>query len=623
MGKARSQRPSLMCLMHLLIVEDEALIARDLATTVAAFGHTVVGVVASGEAALTLVAAQRPDLVLMDIRLAGSLDGIATAQQLRDQFHTAVIYLTAHTDSATMRRAAATHPVGYLLKPFDDRTLWGMLEMAALQHQLERQLQTSEARFAATLQSIGDAVIVTDLAGQISFANAVASRLIGLPVAALLGQPLTTALVLVDATTRQPLPNFVAQVLATGEPFHLTTPTLLLAHDDQVWPVEDSAAPIHDDSGTLVGMVLVFREISARRQAEAAQQQAEAALRDSNAQLAAALRTQEQRTAELTVLSELSKTLTSCATLAAGYAIVARAAQQLFPEVAGVLYVPRHTPPILEAVIVWGVAHHPAPPLPLEGCRVLRQQRTFLGADLCGGCRCEAVPAFESPYALCVPLMVAGETLGVLHVHLAANAPSTGPDAAAYRQVALAFAEQAALGLANVQLRAVLREQAIRDPLTGLLNRRYLEEILVHELRRASRDRYPVGVIMLDVDHFKHVNDTYGHDAGDAVLRALGALLRGMVRAGEIVCRYGGEEFVLILPTAALPAVINRAEIIRREVSQLQIMHRELELPPITVSLGASVVTDAHASVNEALTRADAALYAAKRAGRNRVVAQE
>ena len=608
--------------MHLLIVEDEALIARDLATTVATFGHTVAGVVASGEAALALVAVQRPDLVLMDIRLAGSLDGIATAQRLRDQFHTAVIYLTAHTDSATMRRAAATHPVGYLLKPFDERTLWGMLEMAALQHQLERQFQTSEARFAATLRSIGDAVIVTDLAGQISFVNAVASRLIGLPVAALLGQPLATALVLVDATTRQPLPNFVAEVLATGEPFHLTTPTLLLAHDGQVWPVEDSAAPIHDDTGTLIGMVLVFREISARRQAEAAQQQSEAALRDSNAQLATALRTQEQRTTELTVLSELSKALTSCATLAAGYAIVARAAQQLFPEVAGVLYVPRHTPPILEAVIVWGVAHHPAPPLPLEGCRVLRQQRTFLGADLCGGCRCEAVPAYQSPYALCVPLMVASETLGVLHVHLAANAPP-GPDTAAHRQVALAFAEQAALGLANVQLRAVLREQAIRDPLTGLLNRRYLEEVLIHEFRRAARDRYPVGVIMLDVDHFKHVNDTYGHDAGDTVLRALGTLLLGMVRAGDIVCRYGGEEFVLILPTAALPAVINRAEIIRREVSLLQITHRDLELPPITISLGASVVTDVHASVNEALTRADAALYAAKRAGRNRVVAQE
>ena len=145
----------------------------------------------------------------------------------------------------------------------------------------------------------------------------------------------------------------------------------------------------------------------------------------------------------------------------------------------------------------------------------------------------------------------------------------------------------------------------------------------LHEFRRAARDRYPIGVIMLDVDHFKRINDTYGHDAGDAVLRALGALLLGMVRAGDIVCRYGGEEFVLILPTAALPAVINRAEIIRREVSRLQIMHREQELPSITVSLGASVVTDDHASVNDALTRADAALYAAKHAGRNRVVAQE
>jgi diguanylate cyclase (GGDEF)-like protein/PAS domain S-box-containing protein len=589
--------------------------------TVESFGHTVIGLVDSGEAALALATEQRPDIVLMDIHLTGPLDGIAAAHQLDTQLHIPVIYLTAHADGETMRRAAPTRPAGYLLKPFDERTLWSVLEMAAHQHQLERRLQTSEARFAATLRSIGDAVLVTDLAGQIIFANGVAIQLLGLSLEDLVGSSLDAALVLVDAGTRQPVPDLVAHVLATGESVQLTAPTLLLAHDGHVWPIEDTAAPIRDDGGTLIGVVLVFREISARRTAEAAQYQAEVALRTSNAHLATALHAQERRTAELTMLGDLGKALTNCTTLEEGYAVVSRAAQQLFPEVAGVLFVPRQMPSVLEPLIIWGPALHPYPALQAPSCRVLREQQIFVGADMCGGCRCELLPPELSPEALCVPLSVGGEALGVLHVHLVA-AEAADPAGMVQRQLALAFGEQAALGLANLRLRAVLHEQAIRDPLTGLFNRRYLEEILLRELHRAMRDRYPVGVIMLDVDHFKQVNDTYGHDAGDAVLRTLGALLLGSVRAGDVVCRYGGEEFVLILPTAPLTVVAERAELVRHEVSMLAIRHNDRVLPRITVSLGASLVHDPQASVTEALARADAALYAAKRTGRNRVVTE-
>ncbi|NTV62096.1 MAG: diguanylate cyclase, partial [Oscillochloris sp.] len=398
----------------------------------------------------------------------------------------------------------------------------------------------------------------------------------------------------------------------------LTAPTLLLAHDGQVWPIEDTAAPIRDDAGALIGVVVVFREVSARRQAEVAQLEAEAALRASHAQLAMALEAQERRTVELIVLSELDRALARCATMDDGYTIVARAAQQIFPEAVGVLFVPRPPSPALEPMIVWGPAPHPAPPLRPADCRALCEDRIILGSAPCGGCRCEALPPALSPSALCVPLQVAGAALGVLHVHLAA--PATA-EVALQQQLARAFGEQAALGLANVRLRVVLREQAIRDPLTGLFNRRYLEETLLRELHRAMRDRYPVGVIMLDVDHFKRVNDTYGHEAGDTVLRALGTLLLGMVRAGDVVCRYGGEEFVLMLPKAPMAVVVGRAEAVRQAVSDLAIRYHEQELPRLTVSLGASVVLDAHASVAEALACADAALYAAKRAGRDRVVA--
>ncbi|NTU85983.1 MAG: response regulator, partial [Chloroflexales bacterium] len=291
--------------MRLLIVEDEAIIARDLATTVESFGHAVVGVVASGAEALALAAEQQPDLVLMDIHLAGRLDGIATARQLQAQRPLPVIYLTAHVDDETMRRAAATGPVGYLLKPFDERTLWSMLELATHQRQLARQIQTSEARFAVTLRNIGDAVLVTDLAGQITFANDVATQLLGLTLEQLVARPLEMTLVLVDAATRQPVPSLVAQVLAANRQVQLTAPTLLLAHDGQEWPIEDSAAPVRDDAGALIGVVVVFREVSARRQAEAEAAEAEAALRASHAQLASALAAQERRTLELIMLNEL------------------------------------------------------------------------------------------------------------------------------------------------------------------------------------------------------------------------------------------------------------------------------------------------------------------------------
>ena len=601
--------------MHILIVEDEILIARDLATTVETFGHVVVGMADSGPEALALAAAHHPDLALMDIHLAGPLDGIATAQQLEAERHIPVIYLTAHADGATMERAAATYPVGYLLKPFDERALWSVLELARYRQQLDQRLQRSEARFAATLRSLGDAVLVTDVVGQITFANGVAAALIGLAHEALVGQPLDTTLVLVDAMARQPLPSLVLLVGAVDEPVQMTVPTLLLAHDGRVWPLEGSAAPIRDDAGTFIGVVVVVREISAR-------QQAEAALRDSNAQMATALRVQERRTVELHVLGELGRALTRCTSLEDGYASVTHAAQRLFPEVAGALFVSRHTSPDLEPVIAWGAGTHPFPPLNPACCRVLREHRVVFGGEPCGGCRCEALPPALSPDALCVPLRAGGETIGVLHVHLAAIAPDA-PEEAAQRQLAMAFGEQAALGLANVRLRAILHEQAIRDPLTGLFNRRFLEETLLRELHRAMCDRYPVGVIMLDVDHFKRVNDAYGHDAGDTVLRTLGALLLSIVRDGDVVCRYGGEEFVLMLPKAPLAVVLGRAEAIRHAVSVLSIAHHDLVLPGITVSLGVSVLADEQTSGADALACADAALYAAKRAGRNRVVAHE
>jgi diguanylate cyclase (GGDEF)-like protein len=166
----------------------------------------------------------------------------------------------------------------------------------------------------------------------------------------------------------------------------------------------------------------------------------------------------------------------------------------------------------------------------------------------------------------------------------------------------------------------LLQQQAIHDPLTGLYNRRYLDETMPRELHRAERTGQPVGVIMLDVDHFKRFNDTYGHDAGDTLLRAVGTFLQQHTRGDDIACRYGGEEFTLVLPGASLAATQQRAKELRAGIQHLGVEHQGQPLGTVTASLGIAVF-HAHGTTADSLIRAaDQALYHAKRGGRNRVV---
>jgi diguanylate cyclase (GGDEF)-like protein/PAS domain S-box-containing protein len=182
------------------------------------------------------------------------------------------------------------------------------------------------------------------------------------------------------------------------------------------------------------------------------------------------------------------------------------------------------------------------------------------------------------------------------------------------------FASLTALVLNNAQLREALREQSIRDPLTGLFNRRYLEEALKQQLSRVSRTLHPLGVIMLDIDHFKQVNDTYGHAMGDALLRELGQLLISHVRAEDIACRYGGEEFIVIMPDASLVVTQERAEFLRQAIRTLRIQHGGLLLEGVTLSLGVAIYPQHGQTKDDVLRAADGALYGAKQAGRDRVV---
>jgi diguanylate cyclase (GGDEF)-like protein len=229
--------------------------------------------------------------------------------------------------------------------------------------------------------------------------------------------------------------------------------------------------------------------------------------------------------------------------------------------------------------------------------------------------------ARHSPY-LCVPMMAHGVSLGLLHVQfVCADGYHDVPDDERLRVQRLS--DQVTLALANVKLRQSLREQSIRDLLTGLYNRRYLEESLEREVARTWRDKKPLAVIMLDVDHFKRFNDQYGHEGGDAVLQALGRVLRETARSSDIVARYGGEEFTVLLHNASLTGAREWGERLRENVGRMEVKAGGQTLPPITISLGLAMYGENGVAADELLRAADAALYQAKRGGRDRLVVAE
>jgi diguanylate cyclase (GGDEF)-like protein len=213
-----------------------------------------------------------------------------------------------------------------------------------------------------------------------------------------------------------------------------------------------------------------------------------------------------------------------------------------------------------------------------------------------------------------------GEVQGVLRIAFGANAP---PPTAEQTALATALGDSVSLALANQALRERLRGQALRDSLTGLHNRRFLEEVMAQMEAQLARDGRPVAVLMLDLDHFKSINDTHGHAAGDAVLRSVGLLLTEQLRRSDVACRYGGEELAVLLPGCDLAQAAERADMIRQSVAMLHkaaTAHgHKAPLPPVTVSIGVAAAPQSARQLADALKAADAALYEAKRAGRNRV----
>ena len=329
-----------------------------------------------------------------------------------------------------------------------------------------------------------------------------------------------------------------------------------------------------------------------------------------------------RQTADITQISELGSLLQACTSRNEVFRLIPERLRRLFPGASGCIALLSASKNRVESVAKWGICPVDQIFGP-EECWALRRGCIHAHPGGHSDPRCSHLLG-EGP-SVCIPLIANGDAIGTLSIQ-DDDPPHPIPDPevdseafARRRHLAAAVAEHIALAVANLGLRECLRLQAVRDPLTGLYNRRYMQEFLERELHSARRKHRPLSVMMLDLDHFKRYNDNFGHSAGDQALAAIGEMLLRSVRAEDIACRYGGEEFTLILPECPLRQAAVRGEEIRKRLKEYRSpsVHRASDL---TFSIGVAAFDETTDRVDLLLKFADDALDQAKRNGRDRVV---
>jgi len=364
----------------------------------------------------------------------------------------------------------------------------------------------------------------------------------------------------------------------------------------------------------IFGAVFLFAFRQLRERAAA-----ERGLVATSRELAESVRTLERANERAGQLARMDDALQSCASTEEAFAVIPKFCAQLLGAYPGIVYFARPSRDLLEPGVHWGAGGAGAELMEPGDCLALRRGQPYLLADPSVDAVCTHVQrqAGGAGARLCLPMSAHGELIGLMTLDLA---PVGGALPHADRELAITAAEQISLSLANLRLREQLRRQSIVDSLTGLHNRRYLDETLKRELARAERKGAPLAVVLIDVDHFKRWNDTHGHEAGDQVLRLVGGALQQGVRGSDIACRYGGEEFALVLPEAELETAQARAEALREAIAGIAVNYGGRLLDRVTASFGVALMPHHGVTPEEVLQAADAALYRAKQAGRNRVV---
>lgn len=326
-----------------------------------------------------------------------------------------------------------------------------------------------------------------------------------------------------------------------------------------------------------------------------------------------------QRTRELTLLNEINDVYRSSRTLEEAQGRIAPLVKELFQGVRGALGVKGESR-TLHTAVAWGEISSETE-FEEDDCWALRkgQEHLVTVREPDPARLCNHLPFTGSAEYLCIPLKTQGQTLGILHLRSETNG-TLSPDTLRLARIA---AEQAGLVLANLRLQEIQRSQSVRDSLTGLYNRRYMEESLKREVRRISRSQQPLGIIMIDIDRLREFNEKLGYDAGDDLLRQFGAILQESVRGGDIASRYSGEEFMIIMPGAPAHVTRQRSEQLRDRFLKLKAQQGCIPAERATLSIGIASFPHDGMSDETLIRSASAALSRAKAAGGNHVMETE
>ncbi|GAK61350.1 PAS fold family [Candidatus Vecturithrix granuli] len=467
--------------------------------------------------------------------------------------------------------------------------------------QSEQQLRAEYDRAQMYLDIVGVMLVALNREGNITLINKKGAELLGYEEKELLGKHWFT--LAIPAHERARIEQTFQHILVGDVQSAEYVENLVLTKQGEERLIGWHNAFIRDQHQQIIGTLSSGEDLTERKQIEHS--------------LRLAMQEQEQRAFEFELLNYMNNTLQTCRTEQETYPVLVEVCQKILPGSTGTVCLLRESQ--LSIVAHWGSVAPSQTAFDVKECAALQQYSSANPSIFpCQAQTCTRVPFLRNSDQRCLALKSPQGILGILHFSCPSSQHNDGHEKK--EAIISQLAEQYALSLANLRLREQLKIEAIRDPLTGLYNRRYMEISLKREWARAERHNHAVTIIMLDIDHFKIFNDTYGHEVGDIVLRELGALLQRHVRTEDIACRYGGEEFLLILPEVILEVAKYRAEELRVLVHELGITYQGNVLP-VSVSIGVAVFPQHGHDLKQVIYAADLALYRAKKEGRDRVAA--
>ena len=465
------------------------------------------------------------------------------------------------------------------------------------------ELSEAQARFRSAFDHAAIGISLVDLQGRLIEPNPALCRLLGYSREELMARTYK------DITYPPDLEADVALAteLAEGRRESYTIDKRYITKSGQLTWIQLTGSRVLDADGRLLYFIAQIQDINERKRAEEQ-------LTVANTELSSALADLRAYEMQMRRIHELSQLLMVCADRTEAYEVMQRVFGALLDGHPGYFAVLSPQDRVLVPAFQWGDGEPVTAPIPVGDCWAMRRGEPHVVVDVAHDLACHHVRRDEGGNA-CIPLTVNGRTTALVHVSgLAGEA-----DARRVGALVGTLGEVVKTSLSNLDLREHLTEQAIRDRLTGLYNRRHLDDQLPVEFERARRKGQPVCLAMLDIDHFKQFNDDFGHEAGDTMLRAIGRYLRESLRKVDLVFRYGGEEFTAILSEADAQGARVRLEAVREGAKALVVWHGGERLPTPSLSVGVAFSDADHADPESLLRAADRALYRAKDLGRDRV----